>query len=60
VTDLTTDEYFEEEARRVADVPPLTIPDAQGLPADVPDGRVEDGEAHPDVQEQPIAEPKED
>jgi hypothetical protein len=58
VTDLTTDEFLEDEARRTAHLPPKPIPSAQGLPADVPDGRVDTDptEAHPDVQEHAIVE----
>jgi hypothetical protein len=61
--DLTPDELLEDAARKVAHLPPERIPEAEGLPEDVRDGRIEDGdegESHPSVDHEPIVEPPED
>ncbi len=58
----TPDELLEDEARAGAHLPPERIPDAEGLPDDVRDGRIEDddeGESHPSVDHEPIIEDKE-
>lgn len=41
-TELTEDEKIADEARKLADIPAVKIPDAAGLPDDVHDGNIED------------------
>jgi hypothetical protein len=38
----TPDEILSDEARRIVATPPEPIPGAEGLPADVRDGHIED------------------
>ena len=46
-TKPTPDELLEDEARSTAHLPPERIADAEGLPDDVRDGRIEDaGDDH--------------
>ena len=49
LTNPTPDELLEDEARSTAHLPPERIPDAEGLPEDVRDGRIEDTRTPEDV-----------
>lgn len=49
------DELLEDEARALAHLPPEWIPDAEGLPDEVRDGRIDDvGEDDPAAIDEPI------